>query len=220
MLAAGALFHAPGPTPRQPPGPCAAGYIGSLSFLRSITSVYDKLLAHNPKLVYGARRRSVHVAGLLRSDVSACSAWRAMPPAGAGSLRRVAAAAAHPLAAPARSVRPCDGGRGQAVRSAGASGCLQRRGAGAPLSQLPQLISFLCLFLACPGDAPPRDASPADDQCAAAWLRRRSAQVVPKALLLTPNQFEAELLTGKTIKSEKDAVRAPAGPRPPTSCPL
>lgn len=30
------------------------GYIGSLSFLRAITSVYDKLLAKNPNLVYGA----------------------------------------------------------------------------------------------------------------------------------------------------------------------
>lgn len=37
----------------------------------------------------------------------------------------------------------------------------------------------------------------------------RCAQVVPKALLLTPNQFEAELLTGTKIQSEKDAVRTP-----------
>lgn len=32
-------------------------------------------------------------------------------------------------------------------------------------------------------------------------------QVVPKALLLTPNQFEAELLTGRKIDSEAEAVR-------------
>ena len=44
--------------------------------------------------------------------------------------------------------------------------------------------------------------------------------VVPKASLLTPNQFEAELLTGLTIRTEADAARARALARIGSAAPV
>jgi pyridoxine kinase len=33
-----------------------------------------------------------------------------------------------------------------------------------------------------------------------------AAKVIPRAYMITPNQFEAELLTGKMIKSNNDVI--------------